>query len=86
MSEIWIDIDTKKESRYYRLRESVQRQVAIRQISELSPFPGIELFLNKQLSFQLLVPSRRGQVMNLCPRKAGQLGHRDLSTVCLLIS
>lgn len=45
MSEIWIDINTKKKSRCYRLREFVQRQVAIHQISELSPFPGIELFL-----------------------------------------
>ena len=45
MSEIWIDINTKKEGRCYRLREFVQRQVAIHEISELSPFPRIELFL-----------------------------------------
>ena len=48
MSEIWIDINTKKESRCYRLREFVQRQVALHQISELSPFPGIELFLESR--------------------------------------
>lgn len=48
--------------------------------------PWNRVVSGQQLSFQLLVPSRRGHVMNLCPWKAGQLGHRDLSTVCLLIS
>lgn len=80
MSEIWIDIDTKKESRCYRLRNLSKGK-------SQSCLPSLEssCFWTAAV-LQLLVPSRGGHVMNLCPWKAGQLGHRDLSTVCLLIS
>lgn len=59
MSEIWIDIDTKK-SKVLQAKEFDQRQVAIHQISRVVFLPGIELFLDSSCPSSSLFPSRRG--------------------------
>lgn len=84
-------LDAKEETRCYRLREFVQRQMALRQTSPSSPFRGGELSLESSCPSQgcpsqLLVTSRNGHVISSLPGGDGQLGNRCISILSPPIS